>query len=150
MTAQLDRLRHWQLGRLRAFWNFVHITRRTMVQVADAGAIGDQPANRYIVLRCTSWVIVAWPRNEGNTLITPSSKCCPTNQHGRTATVFSGVLLSERLEPAATFLLFDPCAISVALDRLLSLAKVTTLFAGSSRRMRRSIARATVRPLRRL
>src|SRR3984957_18026455 len=45
----------------------------------------------------------------GDTLVPTLFKCCPTNQYGHTATVFSGVFLFERLEPAATFLLFDPC-----------------------------------------
>src|SRR5947209_20112936 len=49
-----------------------------------------------------------------DTLFTALFKCCPTNQHRHTATVFSSVFLFERLEPAATFLLFDPCVIPVA------------------------------------
>src|SRR6267143_1748022 len=52
--------------------------------------------------------------HECDALVTALFKCCPTNQHGHTATVFSRVFLLERLEPAATFLLFDPCVIPVA------------------------------------
>jgi hypothetical protein len=52
--------------------------------------------------------------HECDALVTALFKCCPTNQHGHTATVLSSVLLFERLEPAATFLLFDPCVIPVA------------------------------------
>src|SRR5947209_18163477 len=52
--------------------------------------------------------------HESDTLVTALFKCCPTNQHRHTATVFSSVFLFERLEPAATFLLFDPCVIPVA------------------------------------
>src|SRR6202035_2931269 len=50
----------------------------------------------------------------GDTLVSTIFKCCPTNQYGHTATVFSGVFLFERREPAATFLLFDPCVVPVA------------------------------------
>src|SRR6266404_3709391 len=50
----------------------------------------------------------------GNTLVTALFKCCPTYQYRHTATVFSSVFLFERFEPAATFLLFDPCVIPVA------------------------------------
>src|SRR5947208_9157176 len=52
--------------------------------------------------------------HECDALVTALFKCCPTHQHGDTATVFSGVFLFERLELAATFLPFDPCAIPVA------------------------------------
>src|ERR1700704_4379662 len=52
--------------------------------------------------------------HECNTLVTALFKSCPTNQHGHTATVFSGVFLFERFEPAATFLLFDPCVVPIA------------------------------------
>src|SRR6476660_9934490 len=51
---------------------------------------------------------------EGDTLVTALLKCCPTNQYGHTTTVFSGVFLFERIEPAAASLLFDPCVIPVA------------------------------------
>src|SRR5713101_5722809 len=50
----------------------------------------------------------------GDTLVTALLKCCPTNQHGHTATVFPSVFLFERFEPATTFLLFDPSVIPVA------------------------------------
>src|SRR6266481_9145131 len=52
--------------------------------------------------------------HECDALVTALFKCCPTNQHGHTATVFSREFFFERLEPAATFLLFDPCVIPVA------------------------------------
>src|SRR5260370_6848977 len=52
--------------------------------------------------------------HECDALATALFKCCPTNQHGHTATVFSGVFLFERLEPAAIFLLFDPCVFPFA------------------------------------
>src|SRR6202051_5300512 len=44
--------------------------------------------------------------HECDALVTALFKCCPTDQYGHTATVFSGVFLFERIEPAATFLLF--------------------------------------------
>src|SRR6266849_8892175 len=52
--------------------------------------------------------------HECDALVTALFKCCPTNQHGHTATVFSGVFLFKWLEPAGTFLLFDPCVVPVA------------------------------------
>src|SRR5258706_221236 len=51
---------------------------------------------------------------ECNALVAVLFKCCPTNQHGHTATVFSRVFFFEWLEPSATFLLFHPCVTSVA------------------------------------
>src|SRR6266702_4472127 len=51
--------------------------------------------------------------HECDALVTALFKCCRTYQHGHTATVFSGVFLFERLEPAATFLLFNPRVIPV-------------------------------------
>src|SRR5258707_9572072 len=51
---------------------------------------------------------------EFDALVTALFKCCPTNQHGHTATVFSCVFLFERFEPTATFLLLDPGVIPVA------------------------------------
>src|ERR1700688_2852179 len=52
--------------------------------------------------------------HEGDALVAALFKCCPTNQYGHTATVFSGVFLFARREPAAAFLLLDPGVISVA------------------------------------
>jgi hypothetical protein len=52
--------------------------------------------------------------HERDALVTTLFKCCPTYQHGHTATVFSGEFFFERLEPAATFLLFDSCIIPLA------------------------------------
>ena len=52
--------------------------------------------------------------HERNTLVTALFKCCATNQHGHTAAVFSDIFLFERLEPAATFLLFDLCVLPLA------------------------------------
>src|SRR5258706_4742250 len=63
---------------------------------------------------CLNPFALAQIKHEGDTLVTTLFKCCPTNQYGHTATVFSSVFLFERLEPAATFLLFDPCVIPVA------------------------------------
>src|SRR5258705_5889375 len=49
--------------------------------------------------------------HECDALATALFKCCPTNQHGHTAAIFSRVFLFERLEHAATSLLIDPCGI---------------------------------------
>src|ERR1700733_7702738 len=43
--------------------------------------------------------------HECDALVTALFKCCPTYQHGHAATVFSGVFLFKRPEPAATSLL---------------------------------------------
>jgi hypothetical protein len=45
---------------------------------------------------------------------TTTAAIAVANQYGHTATVFSGIFLFERFEPAATFLLFDPCVVRVA------------------------------------
>src|SRR5258705_2499474 len=52
--------------------------------------------------------------HECDTLVTAIFKCCPTYQYGHTVTVFSREFFFEWLEPAATFLPFDPCVIPVA------------------------------------
>src|ERR1700733_4982502 len=52
--------------------------------------------------------------HECDALVTALFKCCPTNQHGYAAVVFSCEFFFERLEPTAAFLLFDPCVIPVA------------------------------------
>src|SRR5882757_7990114 len=52
--------------------------------------------------------------HECDALVSALFKCCPPYQYGHTATVFSREFLFERLEPAAAFLLFDPCVIPVA------------------------------------
>src|SRR6202051_2978667 len=50
----------------------------------------------------------------GDTLVTALFKCCPTYQDGHTPAVFSREFFFEWIEPAATFLLFDPGVIPVA------------------------------------
>src|ERR1700682_3170091 len=63
---------------------------------------------------CLNPLALGQIKYEGDTLVTALFKCCPTNQHGHTATVFPSVFLLEWPEPAATFLRLDPHNFAVA------------------------------------
>src|SRR5260370_5800178 len=90
-----------------------------MARRRDGVGVGELQLRRAVSLLvfasfCLHPFALAQIKHEGDTLVTALFKCCPTNQYGHTATVLSGEFLFERFEPAASFLLFDPCVIPVA------------------------------------